>query len=138
MAARQRTNFSGKVRKQAWDRAGEHCEGMLPNGVRCGCELRAGFYVFDHVVPDALGGRATIDNCQVLCRDCDRPKTAADQGAIADNRRLFQAHKGLRAPRKPMSGSRYSPVRNGMDGNRYDRATGAVLSRRGSIDVRDL
>lgn len=138
MAARQRTNFSGKVRTQAWARSRGFCEGALPNGERCACELREGFYVFDHILPDALGGRATLDNCQVLCRDCDRPKTAADQGVIADARRLFRAHKGLRAPRKPMAGSRFSPVRRGMNGRRYDRATGKLLSRPGSIDVRDL
>ena len=138
MPARQRTNFPGTVRRQAWARADLKCEGLLPYGERCGADLEAGRYVFDHVVTDFHGGRATLDNCQVLCRECDRAKTSADQATIADTRRAYDAHHRLRAPRKPMDGGRYSPLTQSPGGPTRDRATGAVLSRPGSIDVREL
>ncbi|MCJ2020572.1 HNH endonuclease [Methylobacterium sp. E-065] len=138
MAARQRTNFRPDVRKAARDRAAGKCEGVMPTGLRCEAVLVAGFYIFDHVLPDYLGGRADLDNCQVLCKDCDRAKTAADQSTIADTRRAFDAHHRLRSPRKPMAGGRYDRVRKGFDGITRDRVTGVVKSRPGSIDVRDL
>lgn len=138
MAARRRTNFPTDVRKAALARAEGQCEGALPTGFRCEAVLQASQYVFDHVVTDFHGGRATLDNCQVLCKDCDRAKTAADQNAIADTRRAYDAHHRLRAPRKPMAGGRYDRVSKGLDGLTRDRDTGAVRSRLSSIDVRDL
>ena len=129
-------NFLSKVRKAAWERSGEKCEGALPNGDRCGCD--EGPFIFDHVVPDYHGGRPTIENCQVLCKDCDRAKTAADRAAIDDTRRAYDAHRRLRAPRKIIPGSLCTPVKRGFDGQPRERATGRPLSRPASIDVRDL
>lgn len=138
LPARRRTNFPTDVRKAALARAGGHCEGALPTGFRCEAVLQASQYIFDHVVTDFHGGRATLDNCQVLCKDCDRAKTAADQTAIADIRRAYDAHRRLRASRKPMAGGRYDRVSKGLDGLTRDRDTGAIRSRLSSIDVRDL
>lgn len=138
MAARRRTNFPTDVRMAALARAEGQCEGELPAGLRCEAVLQASQYVFDHVVTDFHGGRPDLSNCQVLCKDCDRAKTASDQTAIADTRRAYDAHHRLRAPRKPMAGGRYDRVSKGFDRLTRDRRTGEVKSRPGSIDVRDL
>lgn len=138
MAARRRTNFPTDVRKAALARAAGQCEGALPTGARCEVVLQVSQFVFDHVVTDFHGGRATLYNCQVLCKDCDRAKTAADQTAIADTRRAYDAHHRLRAPRKPMAGGRFDRVSKGFDRLTRDRRTGEVKSRPGTIDVRDL
>lgn len=138
MAARRRTNFPTDVRKAALARAAGQCEGALPTGFRCEAVLQASQFVFDHVVTDFLGGRADLSNCQVLCKDCDRAKTAADQAVIADTRRAYDAHRSLRAPRKPMAGGRYSPLKRGFDQVTRDRDTGIVRSRPASVDVKDL
>lgn len=34
---------------------------------------------FDHRIPRFLGGRGTIDNGQVLCRDCHKEKTLRER-----------------------------------------------------------
>ena len=30
----------------------------------------------DHITPYSKGGHTTLDNCQMLCRDCNRRKSA--------------------------------------------------------------
>ncbi|MCJ2067818.1 HNH endonuclease [Methylobacterium sp. J-030] len=137
MVARQRQNFSKAVRIQALERAAGRCEGDLPSGDRCTCAIPIGGRIFDHVIPDANGGRPTLDNCQVLCLPCDRAKYSADRRAIDKARRQAERHAGTKAPSRPMPGSSFCRTSRGF-GITRDRATGAVLSRRGSIDVRDL
>lgn len=98
-----RREFSKKVKRQARDRAAGRCEAELPTGERCPCELIAGRFVYDHRTPDAMGGEPTLENCQVLCRDCDRAKYPADRAVIDDTRRQRDAHDGIRtAPRRPI------------------------------------
>ncbi|MFY9293302.1 MAG: HNH endonuclease signature motif containing protein [Methylorubrum rhodinum] len=91
-----RREFSKPVRRQARDRAAGRCEAELPNGERCPCALVAGRFVYDHRVPDAMGGEPTLENCQVICRDCDRAKYPADRKVIDDTRRQRDAHDGIR------------------------------------------
>jgi len=44
--------------------------------------------VMDHVEPVCLGGpEFDENNCQILCRDCDRKKTAEDRKRIALQRK---------------------------------------------------
>ncbi|MCJ2069583.1 HNH endonuclease [Methylobacterium sp. J-030] len=87
MAARQRQNFPKAVRIQALERADGRCEGELPTGDPCPCAIPTGGRIFDHVIPDANGGRPTLDNCRVLCLPCDRAKYSADRRAIDKARR---------------------------------------------------
>jgi 5-methylcytosine-specific restriction protein A len=57
-----RREFPPKVRLAAFQRANGHCED-------CRARLAPGRFAYDHIVPDALGGEPTLDNCMVLCRD---------------------------------------------------------------------
>lgn len=42
----------------------------------CGKEFDYEFMEGDHITPWRDGGRTVIENCQMLCRDCNRRKGA--------------------------------------------------------------
>lgn len=80
-----RREFPAKVKIAAFERANGRCE-------NCGNVIRYGAQ-YDHRVPDAVGGEPTIDNCQVLCRNCHGAKTAKeDVPAIAKTKRVRNKH----------------------------------------------
>ena len=74
-----RREFLTDVRKAAWKRSGGCCEAKgaaygLPSGIRCGASLDHGVE-YDHVLPDGLGGKPTLENCAAVCPKCHRWKT---------------------------------------------------------------
>jgi 5-methylcytosine-specific restriction endonuclease McrA len=90
-----RREFSKAVMRDAAARAGGRCEN--PN---CGARLALGDFHYDHIIPDALGGEPTLDNCQVICRACHKEKTGkADIPRIAKTKRISDREKGIRKPR---------------------------------------
>jgi 5-methylcytosine-specific restriction endonuclease McrA len=85
-----RREFSKAIRANAFARANGHCE-------KCSVKLTVGKFAFDHVLPDGLGGEATLDNCEVLCAACHGAKTAkVDVPQIAKMKRQRAAHLGLK------------------------------------------
>jgi 5-methylcytosine-specific restriction endonuclease McrA len=84
----ERREFSRKVKLAAWQRAGGKCE-------QCTRALRPGDIRYDHVLPCFWGGEASLQNCQVICRACDAPKTRSDQKAIAKGKRVRAKHLGI-------------------------------------------
>ena len=95
-----RTEFPKAVKRQAWKRCKSLCE-------ECGCKLFPGRYIYDHNVPDHLGGPATLENCVVRCKNCDRTKTAKDQGQIAKMKRQRDRDIGIKRRKgRPMAGNR--------------------------------
>lgn len=88
-----RREFTGKVMAQAALRANKQCE-------CCTRVLRAGDFHYDHIIPDALGGEPTLDNCQVLCLSCHSVKTTKqDVPRIAKAKRNFRSANGIKKPR---------------------------------------
>jgi 5-methylcytosine-specific restriction endonuclease McrA len=74
----------------AFMRANGHCES-------CGAHLYVGKFHFDHRIPDAMGGKPTLDNCDVLCRACHSIKTRTkDIPAIAKVKRIHAKHIGAK------------------------------------------
>lgn len=63
-----RVEFTKKQRAEIWSRAAGRCE-------KCGAKLKVGEGEYDHVIPCALGGDATVNNAQLLCRVCHSGKT---------------------------------------------------------------
>lgn len=108
-----RREFSAKVKVAAFARCGGLCE-------KCSARLSPGKIDYDHIIPDALGGEPTLDNCAVLCRSCHRgagSKTSADVKIIAKAKRVAAKHTGAKAaPRRKIPGSKGSGVRKRMDG----------------------
>lgn len=90
-----RTEFHPKVMIAAWDRADGRCE-LCQSGVT----LLPGDIFYDHIIPDALGGEATLENCQVLCRSHHNEKThKTDVPRIAKAKRVQRRHVGIKKPR---------------------------------------
>lgn len=91
-----RREFSKAVMRDAAQRAAGRCENP-----HCGARLAFGDFHYDHVIPDALGGEPTLDNCQLLCRACHAEKTGKrDIPRIAKAKRISDREKGIRKPRK--------------------------------------
>lgn len=99
-----RREFSPKVMVAAFERAAGHCES-------CRAKLTVGKIAYDHVVPDALGGSPTLENCAVLCTACHGLKTRTqDVPAIAKVKRIKAKHIGARKRStfpKPPPGTRF-------------------------------
>jgi 5-methylcytosine-specific restriction endonuclease McrA len=66
-AAPRREPIPRAVRLAVFERDGGRC-------VECGSAFEI---QYDHVIPVALGGAATVENLQILCAPCNRAKGAA-------------------------------------------------------------
>lgn len=101
-----RTEFSREVKRAALKRSQNACEAVgaaygLDPGARCGASLGHGV-IFDHIVPDGLGGAATLDNCALICLPCNRIKTCGkDVPQIAKMKRQRDKHIGITRPKRP-------------------------------------
>lgn len=100
-----RHEFSRKTLAEAFKRANGHCE-------KCTAKLGPGNTEYDHIVPCELGGEATLDNCQVLCRSCHALKTGkqdvpairkSDRQRDKFNGAFKRKSKGFRTPRTKWS-----------------------------------
>lgn len=60
--------FSDKMKREAYERQG----GMCP---LCGKHFEIEEMEGDHITPWSQGGATTSENCQMLCRDCNRRKS---------------------------------------------------------------
>jgi 5-methylcytosine-specific restriction endonuclease McrA len=87
-----RHEFSKRIKAQAALRAKGQCE-------QCTARLRTGYIEYDHEIPDALGGMATLENCRVVCRSCHATKTQkVDIPRIAKANRNFRKANGIKSP----------------------------------------
>lgn len=107
----KRQEFSKQTKLEAWSRAGGHCE--------CGCGLKIiGTPEYHHRIEAAVGGDASLENCQVLDPKCHRRVTSEETiPAVTRAKRLEEKRLGLRPKRgRPMPGSRASGFKKKMDG----------------------
>jgi 5-methylcytosine-specific restriction protein A len=110
-----RTEFSNKVKRDALQRANGKCE--VPG---CGASLSLNKYHYDHIIPDQMGGDASLDNCQVACFACHKEKTRKDVADIAKAKRIERRHLGIRRESR-MPGARGSRLKKKMDGTVVER-----------------
>lgn len=89
-----RREFSDKTKAQAFIRAGGKCE--IP---WCDVKLQPGRFTYDHRIPDWMGGEPILENCQVICRECDRAKTRKDAGDRAKSKRIIKRERSIRKKR---------------------------------------
>lgn len=66
--------FDDNTKREVYERQGGHCAN--PECLRRGEVLDLSEMEADHITPWRDGGRTTADNCQMLCRDCNRRKSA--------------------------------------------------------------
>lgn len=59
--------FPEKIKLAVWEQQGHKCN-------LCGKEFDIEFMEADHITPWCDGGRTVLENCQVLCRECNRRK----------------------------------------------------------------
>lgn len=59
--------FPEKIKLAVWEQQDHKC-------TLCGKEFDIEFMEADHITPWCDGGRTVLENCQVLCRDCNRRK----------------------------------------------------------------
>ena len=115
---RDRREFPRKVKLIAFQRCHGKCE-------KCEVPLSVGHFIYDHIIAWELSRDSSVDNCQVVCSNCDAPKTAKDQTVIAKSNRVRDNHIGARNPsRHPLPGSRRSPFKMKIGGGVVDRKTG--------------
>lgn len=110
-----RREFSRKTKAQAFTRSKGCCE-------VCGVRLSVGKFRYDHILPDALGGDPTLENCKVQCSSCDAPKTADDIRRIRKADRARDKHTGALA--KPAF-----PQSRGFDKRPAQRRASAPLAK---------
>ena len=104
-----RTNFSKAVKAAAWARCAGLCE-------CCRLPIR-GTPQYDHVLPDTLGGDATLANCMVLCHGCHAAKTYGHDRPRNDKAvRVLEKNAGIRKSVRPMAGGRRTRWKKKMDG----------------------
>ena len=61
--------FPEDIKLAVWEQQGHRCK-------LCGKEFDIEFMEGDHIKPWREGGRTVIENCQMLCRECNRKKGA--------------------------------------------------------------
>ena len=111
-----RQEFKTQTKREAFERSEGLCEGLRSSGERCNANLKHKPYHFDHVIPDAIGGDNSLQNCAVLCTDCHLEKTTKrDVPIIAKSKRISDKHLGIKKPSR-FPGSRNSKFKKKISG----------------------
>lgn len=85
-----RSEFSATIKAAAYDRAKGLCG-------ECQQPLQIGKIEYDHILPDALGGKPVLANCLPMCSACHRIKTSTqDVPRIRKADRQRRAHIGAK------------------------------------------
>lgn len=97
-----RHEFSRATKRAALARSGHKCEASGPRygfeeGQRCNCSLSIGI-IYDHDVPDQLGGDNSLGNCRAICVTCNKFKTRGDIQQIRKSDRQRDRHNGVVRP----------------------------------------
>ena len=104
-----RLEFTKQTMREALTRCNGLCEGLLSNGSRCNANLWQKLRHFDHIIPAAIGGDNSLQNCAVLCIPCHAEKTAKrDIPIIAKSKRIADRHNGIKKPRTIRSWRRFN------------------------------
>ena len=92
----KREEFSNKTKDQAAQRANGHCE-------KCKSPMAGRRFEFDHILPAAYGGKATLTNCQALCIPCHSIKTIMDVGSMRKADRQRREANGSKTPKSKIA-----------------------------------
>ena len=103
--------FPPRVRLRILERFDRRCAG-------CGKPIRPGErWTCDHIIALINGGENRESNGQPLCRNCTKPKDAADVAVKSKTADMAKAAYGIKARKgPPMPGSRASPWKRKIGG----------------------
>lgn len=100
----KRREFPQSVRKASFARC---CRDGVPHceNVGCGRQItKQTRMVYEHLLPDGLGGEPTLENCAVFCGFCADKKTVEqDNPRMAKADRVFKRENGLEPTKKPFA-----------------------------------
>lgn len=89
----KRIEFSPSTKRKAYDRDKGICRA-------CSLPVKTGQEEYDHILPAALGGKADLANCQLLCSPCHKEKTGKeDVPRIRKADRQRARHVGAKQPK---------------------------------------
>jgi len=132
-----RRHFTKKVKLIALQMALGRCEG-------CTAPLSVGHYTFDHKIPWELTRDSRVENCQILCDNCNDTKTGLrDIPLIAKANRQRDKHRGIvERSRTPLPCGRKSRMKKTIAGRVIPRVSGrqklrAYLQERGAVFEED-
>jgi len=104
-----RREFTSKTKREEYKDAGGRCR-------ICHLPIKPGQEDYDHVIPDAIGGKPRASNCALVHRDCHREKTVKeDIPRIAKSRRIRNREAGIRKKSK-FATSRDGPFKKKING----------------------
>ena len=90
----ERSEFDKKTKEAAWDRCGGKCE-------ICTAAFNGRRPDYHNLIPCALGGGNSLQNCRVICVKCHREITEMeDKPRITKAKRIQETAANLRAPIK--------------------------------------
>lgn len=109
-----RREFPLSVRKAAFARCCKN--GTIPGVPQCetcGAELnRRTGTIYEHVIPDGLGGDPTLENCKVHCKTCADVKTRTqDNPRMVKADRVTRKEYGLTPARQKIQSRGFAPVK---------------------------
>jgi 5-methylcytosine-specific restriction protein A len=103
-----RKEFPVKVKRVVVLRSLGICERPRWDGKPCTKPAKA----FDHIMPDGLGGQATVENAAHLCQACHDEKThGADNPRMRKADAQFKAANGIKTARRPIKSRGFSELK---------------------------
>ncbi len=91
---------------------------------------------FDHIVPYAKGGSSTLENCQILCAECNLKKSDKELKDIVmeEKARQFLSGKSFREENKPAPATiPPNTTDSKMTKEKFDYIVGKFIEERGDI-----
>lgn len=96
LRGQERREFPLSVRKLAFKRC---CRDGIPYCEGCNNQIRQ-TPIYEHVIPDGLGGEPILENCKVHCKTCADVKTfTQDNPRMQKADRVLKKNFGLRPMR---------------------------------------
>ena len=97
---------------------------------------------FDHIVPYAKGGTSTIENCQILCVECNLKKSDKELKDIVMEEKARQFLNGISFKEEPIKSVTVSVSQNNTDSKmtkeKFDLIVGKFIEEKGDIKQIDF
>lgn len=93
---------------------------------------------FDHIVAYAKGGKSTLDNCQILCIDCNLSKSDKEMHDFLLEEKARKFMLGEAIEHIPSAPAQPALADSKMTKERFDAVVGAFVIKHGSIKKVDF